>query len=554
MALRDITPQECLLCSVNLIKQEVAEHPENLLDYIQDYRSTKIPEGDIITQKLTPAFKLETHTCETATANREFLAVSFGLQGEYANYSGSVQATASQESYQATTTFHFGCTCSIDIGSTYFSRIDDLNSIRSFLKPELLHSLNAIKDLASARDFVNQYGTHLIMGLHLGGRIYIHITADTETLDEKSKVEVSATAAYKGAASVRATASVTTNLEWQNSSSNYRAKISAMGGTVGTLNPHKPDTFDDWAKSCSEKTSSGIYNFKPFHGLAEDHQAKSTLRLYLDLKVLEQSLRHPTYFSVCQPLKPYTTNVVSVTAPTGYRFIAGGATVTRDSTSFLTACYPDDTSLVRWFAETHDVIAAAKLTEFVTVYGIAVYDPNKHLDIKVEKESGTNTRGGVDQASAEVPDGYVLTGGGVFADCRDGTVPKFIYASMPADTSSTNRKWSGVVQDYKDGANDVDLTVYAIGVKQEHLNITPEWFRTRQGRVNHGAIAVTTQGPVVSGGVQVVLIDKGMGNLLQECYPSSVNSWQEYNKDTAGYYTYVNVTGFAMQLNATIKY
>ncbi|MES2041952.1 MAG: MAC/perforin domain-containing protein [Pseudomonadota bacterium] len=552
------TPASFILQSYNVFNNNIAQSPNNILNFLQDYRGKVIDPAQITEQTSQQEFSSQTDKSNSSVETKSSFAVSVGIEGSYSFFSGSVQANYNKETYQSSTAFNFGFGATLRCGSVYFNHSSDVEVIKSYLTSDLLKDLQGINSLASAANFTNHYGTHLVLGVYLGGALYVSIAANTTSESSKTSMDLAVTAQYKSVASVTATAKVTSSLESTYKTDQYHSEVKAIGGSsavAANMDVNDPKTYAAWAETCTASTVSGVSQSKEFWELATaGSTAQKFLQLYVQLKVLMQSINYPSYFSSTISVLPRQENLVEVTVGQDYKIISGGVSVTAGSPNYLLGCYPSvdqNNTITGWTAASHDhSFPADPGTQTLTSYAIAIYDPGNLLKVKLSSASGTNPGIGGDTATAAIADDYILTGGGAQANWTEGEC-KFLMQSYPnADVSA--KSWTGMIHDYGSAARNVPLTVYAIGVYSEYLSITSQITKQPIYNVQHGNAVAKAVTAIAGGGVKVSDVT-GMGNLVQSNAPSSAQTWSEYNSDMEGNVSPGNATAYAIQLSASLR-
>lgn len=162
----------------------------------------------------------------------------------------------------------------------------------------------------------------------------------------------------------------------------------------------------------------------------------------------------------------------------------------------------------------------------ITAFAIAISDPNNEWDVIIKSE--TSDPAPHPQAIANLPAGYVLTGGGAFADWHGAG--NLLTASFP----NSNSSWEARSKDH-DISDPSKITAYAIGL------------RPRSASVHLQTIIVNTTGPVQPHPAAQVCLPaatpswilsgggaldnwNGAGNLLTASYPQG-NCWLAAGKD-----------------------
>ncbi len=444
------------------------------------------------------------------------------------------------------------------LGAVRFARATTNSDIRACLDPTMLAQLDAIGSLSDAETFTNSFGTHLIIGVYLGGRLSISVTAETSSATDMESVHATVTAAYRGVGDISGTASATASLKTSLSSKSFSADVVTFGGDAGkagNITATDAKSFTDWYDSCTESTVSGLQEAKELWMLAANDTAQTTLYKYIQLRILKHSINNPSFFNQSTPCLAGQETKVDVTPPSDYKIVGGGAALTpHDSvTSWLAGSYPvisNSGVITGWRAHSHDAeIAADPATQTLTAYAIAIYDPDNLISVRYASAFGANPGTGHDTATATLPVGYTLTGGGVSTDCETGS-GKFLMSSYPAGPAGNN-VWTGDVWDYQAAATNVSLQVVAIGISVTDVTLTADGSNQTLRDVSHGTAVATSPGPMIGGGVKVTLSGGGEGNLVRQTFPSTDRTWAEFNTDAYGSVTHADSTAYVMWLTAS---
>lgn len=559
-------PLDFVLQSFNVFNPIIAQNPDLLLSQLSNYLKTPLTDGDVNTQTVKQTFSSTYNEFQSSQSSDTEFAGSVGIEGSYGFYSGSVKASYNSETYQASTAFSSSFIAVINCGTVTFKRQSDNNAIRACLTAGFCDSLDSITTLKAAEAFVNTYGTHLVLGLNLGGFIQFKSVSQTSNYKSKKEMSLAVTAAYKGVGSISVAASATQKLAQESFSSSLQQTADASGGRgslVAKIDPKDPKTITDWADSCTSETSYGITSSLEIWQLAANDTAKNTLKQYINLVILAQSIKSPTIFTAEANLQPYTiVNVNAVANDSHFRIIGGGALVERNKSSFLVNSYPQTDNhghINAWTAGSHDIADAASTDEYITAFAMAIYDPSytvgsedSLLQIQLKTASGSNPGVGGDTAASSVDAGYLLAGGGI-RSFTPGNINKFILGSYP----SSDNTWTATNHDYENAASDVALTVSAIGIKSNHaaLTITSSLVATPESESEYGNQTATLGGgiSIASGGVSVTNATD-TGNLVQQSFPSSSNSWTEYNKDDDGHVSHADCVAYAIGFTTSLDF
>lgn len=580
-AVNPTTPQQFILQSFNAFDEAVASAPWDILNYTLNNLITSVADDQISLQTAQGQFKgvFSIESCMEATSTS--IAASMGMSMSYACYSGSVQANYSEETQQTSTSLSASNTSVINCGTISYNNSTDYTTILSLLKPSLVTALKSISSLRDAQVFIEQYGTHLITGLNLGGIILTTLQISTQTYAEQQSASATVKAAYNGAGtSADATATATSTVTSSLSKYNADNQVKAVGGSSAAASKigltSTTAQYDEFAKSCTVDTVYGVYKSLEYWKLIQTiyPTASHILLDYINLFILTQSINHPTVISNTIPLgmdyeavvlvNPSTNSSVngSKPLPAAYKVVSGGAQILPTSaTAYLTSSFPTTVmsngiiSVSGWEANSDDLKYRCKNTDTLTAYALCIYDPGNLLQVVLNQQQGTHPGSGTDVAYASLDNfkGAILAGGGTHCVNTGGI--KFIVSTYP-DGNYT--QWISEVKDCHTAASNVVLTSYAVGViapvnlkiNQTTGSSTSATGGSDQTTVNLGDI------PVIGGGVKVVIVNKGSGNLLQQSYPSSANSWTEFNKSYNGAEdgSTATATVFGIGLTASIAY
>ncbi|WP_184546964.1 MAC/perforin domain-containing protein [Mucilaginibacter sp. FT3.2] len=559
-------PQDFVLQSFNAFNPIIAKNPDLLLSQLNDYLKTPLTDSEVNTQTVKQTFSSTFKEFQSSQSSNTEFAASVGIEGSYGFYSGSVKASYSSETYQASTAFSSSFNAVINCGTVTFKRQSDNNAIRACLTTEFCDNLDNITTLKAAEAFVNTYGTHLVLGLNLGG--FIQIKSESQTSNYKSKQEMSlaVTAAYEGIGSISATATATQKLSQESFSSGLQQSVDTAGGQsslAASIDPKDPKTVTDWASSCTSETSYGITSSVETWQLATNDTAKNTLKQYINIVILAQSINNPTILAAEAPLQPYTiVNVTAIANDAHFRIIGGGAILEKNKSSFLVNSYPQTDSrghINGWTAGTHDIATPASADEYITAFAMAIYDPSytvggadSLLQVQFKTATGSNQGIGGDTASIAVDADYLLSGGGIHS-FTTGNINKYVVGSYPSDDFT----WTATNHDYEYAAYDVALTAYAIGIKSNHpsLTITQSLVSTPESESEYGNQTAKLGNDVsIAGGGVSVTNATDSGSLVQQSFPSSSNSWTEYNKDDDGHVSYADSVAYAIGFTASLDF
>jgi hypothetical protein len=208
----------------------------------------------------------------------------------------------------------------------------------------------------------------------------------------------------------------------------------------------------------------------------------------------------------------------SVDVDTGYKIVGGGARVNFVGVvgNLLTASYPE--SATRWTARSKDHSVVSLAT--ITVCAIGLYDPYDEWDVQIVPRYNP-AAGDTNSVVADVPDGYVLTGGGAAVDYD--IIGQLLTASFPNGT----RSWQARSKAHS-VSRFLGITAYAIGIKPRNGAKLPvqKVFPARGtlGDVSVGSASVDNGFLLTGGGAFADY--KTAGQLLTESLPIGTGTWE----------------------------
>lgn len=229
---------------------------------------------------------------------------------------------------------------------------------------------------------------------------------------------------------------------------------------------------------------------------------------------------------------PSESPQVDVDLPQELKILGGGALVEQSGVgNLLTACFP--VTPRKWRARAKDHEMASQAT--ITAYAFALNDP--HNDYEVFIQAKTSDLAHHPKAIAQLPAGFVLTGGGASVDSSGAG--SLLTASFPNSDGS----WEARSKDH-DIPDPARITAYVIGIKPNKPNAPPVRHVIRQftGSISSTPVAtVSLDDPhkppspfqLCGGGA----FDQwsGAGNLLTSSFPSipteRSRSWTATGKD-----------------------
>jgi hypothetical protein len=218
---------------------------------------------------------------------------------------------------------------------------------------------------------------------------------------------------------------------------------------------------------------------------------------------------------------------VSVTVPPQYKIVGGGARVFYTGVgSLLTASYPsiDSTDVYRtWNAAAKDHGQSDPST--IAAYALAIYDPDDVWDVHVV----ANTSASADHptASATLPSGYTLTGGGAFVYYSTGH-GQLLTASFP----ESGHTWQASSKDHLQ-PDKAPITAFVIGMASKiGIPLANSVVHQDSTSVEFPTAIITPPSPAFTlccGGALDMWTEPG--NMLTGSYPDGTGRWIASGKD-----------------------
>jgi hypothetical protein len=223
----------------------------------------------------------------------------------------------------------------------------------------------------------------------------------------------------------------------------------------------------------------------------------------------------------------------SVTVPSGYKIIGGGAQTNwspPENGNFLTASFPVSTS--SWMARSKDHSGGGQGQggpdeTTITTCVVAMRDPNDEWDVRVFT-SPSPASAPANLAVVTVPNDYLMTGGG--AELPDDPVGQLLFASFPSGKNT----WTARSHDKYRPAS-LPLTAYAIGIKPRNgaslPNANIKSVSGNNASQSAGSVATDDGWKMTGGGAWSNF--GGEGNFLYASVPSddTLNSWTAKSSD-----------------------
>jgi hypothetical protein len=234
----------------------------------------------------------------------------------------------------------------------------------------------------------------------------------------------------------------------------------------------------------------------------------------------------------------------------GLKLIGGGATVDygNGAGTLLTGSYPEGNSWVA-SAKDHLISCAGK----VTAYAIYLYDPYNLWDVKMVREEN-QTKNNRPTATAELPPGYALTGGG--ARVLDWGGPGIMLTACCPDRENNGvyTGWTAKGKDHLEG-DSAKAIAWAFGIRPKHgVAATPSKVSqiTAQGSLPTRERSAEPSEVIVGGGAAVTWGGAG-GMLTRSGLSPDKKSWMAQGKDHKNSDGSLDLTMWVISRNGRLK-
>lgn len=559
-------PSDFLLQSFNALDPSVAADPTQILYNLLHSRRASLDPDQVFSTAEYNGFHHQFSKEDSSQSSYANTAISLGIKGSYGVYSGSVAVDYEKETDMTSKTTFSSYTSDLTCGVLIFNESDDNVAIAANINPAVMDALNAIRTLADAEAFTKTHGTHVVLGGYLGGSLSVIIKSSASTFAQKETVSAQIELNYNGIGSMSAVAKAANDSKTAAGSSSLKQELKSLGGSVSTiagLNLNDEATIKAWLTTCDTTSVRGLFKSTELWQLASNATAGGILKHYLDLCLLKRSLENPVVFSNYGPVTAGQYNTVTATAAADYKIISGGAWLDANGSDLLTSSFPaldSSQDINSWKAVSHDCMISSHPSDELVAYALGVHDPANLLTITCTPASGTNPQVGGDAATATVPTGCLLTGGGAETSSTQ-TFARYLTGSFPSGQPDYN-SWVARGHDYAD-ASAATLKAWAVGLQVSNLpefTITKVVVPERGGTQSHGNsfAALGANRKIAGGGVELEQSSgkapETLENLLHASFPTSqggVFGWQEFNGDLNGVFDKVNATAYAYTLKAT---
>ncbi|MBG0859417.1 MAG: hypothetical protein IQL11_07925, partial [Bacteroidales bacterium] len=220
---------------------------EHVLDY------NKLNTDGLIEKKDLEQSKFQTTSGTSISQYASSLGVSVGLEGSYMFFSGSVTTNFSRERYEydsySFATYH----CIINKYQLKLPTDWDAKDLKPYLTSQAKIKLNDPNEPAA--NIFNIYGTHVLTGVVVGGRLDYNISGRTRDVKTGVSVGVYAEASFsKGLGSGSINTSVISQQEYDQFESHMEKRLEVYGGD-SELGQHiiSKNDYDAWINSIPNK-------------------------------------------------------------------------------------------------------------------------------------------------------------------------------------------------------------------------------------------------------------------------------------------------------------
>ena len=470
------------------------------------------------------------------------IGVEAGLKGGYAGVTASVKAKFKRSEQRSEKT-HF-----LEISYTRSGTRLFIEGGEEQIRAQLNDEFKAALDSGDPDKLIEEYGTHLVRKIILGGRAEYFVQSKETSRLTSEEFEVAARAKYDslgGAAgddadaptgSAEASSKVRTKDTTKIKDLAGKESIDTIGGTAAAAMGIKSrKDWDAWAAAIDTKPA--------FLGFEEDG-LMPIWKLTSDKnrsKVIHEAYRRRAAKEFAPEILTVTSDVahhpdVRLVVPEDYKLLCGGALDNYKGVgNMLTASFPESDNTWRASGKDHGgekKHGDARDPASITAFAVAIYDPDDIWDVKIFP-SRPSPKAHWPEQEATVESGYVMVGGGAWTDYSEPG--SMLFASYPSDKST----WRVQSKDHV-LPSEARITAYAVGLKcnvegvKIQSAIAPPAKSSKSSRPK--AEAAPSGGYKMVGGGATITFD-GPGMLLTASYPLTAshpnenNQWEGRGKD-----------------------
>lgn len=222
------------------------------------------------------------------------LGAKANISGSFGGFSAEMKSSfdmkkASESKYEYALTY-------LDLATQSVSTDIPLRLLRKeYMKRFAYNSINGLNKYYPTNNegfkaLIDEYGTHVVLGARLGGRIRQSMTADVSKITSKYDISVFAKAAYKGAF-VKIDASVDTKMSqsFEENLSNLNIDVNVLGGddkkalALSNSKVLNADDVNSWKESVIEEKGGSLIGFMdngvvPLYELIDETISDSTAK------------------------------------------------------------------------------------------------------------------------------------------------------------------------------------------------------------------------------------------------------------------------------------
>ena len=477
--------------------------------------------------------KAELSTHKSIVETQKSFFSSLGIEGSYGPYSGSLNASFSQETQEATETQIALINHTV---SGYEAGFQSFN-----LKEEFQKNLQG--GMAPVKVF-QKYGTHMIQGVLLGGKVVGIYSSRKNEKKTFQDIAVQAQAKYEKVASVSVESKTDISKKNSLTSEDVKEDILIFGGLEELkstlIHERTPQAFADWSKSVGEKPiyacmtkAVPLWEIPLIKGKA---RGKELERAFQELAAQKAIKKLQLFKTSSENIKNTT-----LTVPKGYKILSGGAmTGWKGSGVLLTSSYPSSTTTWTATAKPH---MQNDPSGSININVIALYDPSDLFNVRIFTGP---VRGGHLEPNEGIPveQGYRLVGGGAKVNWK-GEGALLIYSGLTENPKCYNKVFQGTTDQecerwFSAGKHHMkigegsEIRGYSIGIKPEFsgVNLVTRFFNDIGERGHSPEKTLTADsGYTLIGGGGRVTWDGRAGILMTASYPQNEKSWYVAGKD-----------------------
>ncbi|WGS51225.1 MACPF domain-containing protein [Paraburkholderia sp. D15] len=282
------------------------------------YRYPKVL--DVTTDQSADVFTI---TGETISSYQTNLATSTSVSGSYNYFSGSLEVDFSSQSLVKSENSFSRVQQTVKLWAL---RLNPARSLRQYARPDFLAALDGADTDAKRDALFDQYGSHFLSAIEMGGRAVLSSSTNKLTVDRSYSIGVTAEASYKslvGQLDVKDQTKYSNSIDSFNSTSESRRSVKGGDGVKALSAFDGKKGFSEWKESVKDLPAFIDFVSKnPLAGIwvlcETDDKASKLEDYFFQTWGLKQSKLNQLYCDYIDALTVIDGDSSSIAPPTGY--------------------------------------------------------------------------------------------------------------------------------------------------------------------------------------------------------------------------------------------